>query len=484
MQFNSVEFLIFFPVVLIAYFALPHRWRWGLLLAASYYFYMAWKAEYAILMLFSTAVNYGIALELEVSENKVIRKILLGVALFCTLGLLFVFKYLGFFTLAVHNLFTHANIGYQVPYLALLLPVGISFYTFQSIGYTIDVYRGRHKAERHFGIFALYVAFFPQLVAGPIERATSLLPQFREEHPFDYERVTSGLRRMAWGFFKKMVIADKAAMIVDAIYRSPAEQSGLMLLFGTYLFAFQIYCDFSGYTDIAIGAARIMGFDLMENFRQPYLAQSLGDFWRRWHISLSSWFRDYLYIPLGGSRVSQHRHYLNLFIVFVVSGLWHGANWTFVIWGALHGAYLILELLLQRPYQRFVAMTRLDTMPRLLTGLRTILVFHLVLFAWIFFRANTVTDAFYIVQKIGSSIGEPLTLALFARNFHIGYLTALVLAFSIFLVEVIEYLRRRRQIQLIYRPLWVRWATYYALVIMIMLFGELSAKGQFIYFQF
>ncbi|MCB0121245.1 MAG: MBOAT family protein [Caldilineaceae bacterium] len=483
MQFNSVAFLLFFPAVLVLYFALPHQWRWGLLLIASYYFYMAWKAEYALLMLFSTMLNYGIAIALESINHRVVRNVLLGVAVVCTLGLLFVFKYLGFFTLALQNALALFNISYQVPFLALLLPVGISFYTFQTMSYTIDVYRGTQRAERNLGIFALYVSFFPQLVAGPIERSTHLLPQFYAEHPLDYARITSGLRRMAWGFFKKMVVADKAALLVNAIYNHPTEQSGLMLLFATFLFSFQIYCDFSGYSDIAIGAARTLGFDLMENFRQPYLAQSLADFWRRWHISLSTWFRDYLYIPLGGSRVGRGHHYLNLLVVFIVSGLWHGANWTFLIWGMLHGLYLVLELVLQRPLMGMVTRLHLERLPRLLAGLRVFVVFHLVLLAWVFFRAGTVTDAFYILGKIATDSWQPTT-ALLARTFHVGTLTATVLAVSILLVEVTEYLQRKGHLQPRFCPLWMRWATYYVLVLFIVLFGELNAQGQFIYFQF
>jgi D-alanyl-lipoteichoic acid acyltransferase DltB (MBOAT superfamily) len=484
MQFNSAEFLIFFPTVLLIYFALPHRWRWVLLLGASYTFYMAWQAEYALLLLFSTVLDYSLALWIEATEQIYGRKLLLAVSLSANLGLLFVFKYLNFFSGATQQLFELFNIPYQIPAYHLLLPVGISFYTFQTMSYTIDVYRRVQKAERHLGIFGLYVSFFPQLVAGPIERSTNLLPQFMARHAFDYARVTSGLRRMAWGFFKKVVIADKAAVIVDAIYNSPTEQSGLTLLLATYLFAFQIYCDFSGYSDIAIGAARVLGFDLMENFRQPYLAQSLADFWRRWHISLSTWFRDYLYIPLGGSRVSLQRHCVNVVIVFVVSGLWHGANWTFIIWGALHGSYLVLELLLQKPLRWFVSRLQLDRTPWLLTAMRTAIVFHLVLFAWIFFRARSVDDALYIIGQIADLFWGQWTAALLQQRLPMGNLTALVLAFSIGLMALIEYLRRTEQLQLPRRPLWLRWTAYYALVVLIVLFGELTARGQFIYFQF
>lgn len=484
MQFNSLEFLLFFATVLIAYFALPHRWRWGLLLGASYYFYMAWRPAYALLLLFSTLLDYSVARWIESTSSRYRRRLLLAASLSANLGLLFVFKYLNFFSLAAEDLLQLFNIPYHITLFHLLLPVGISFYTFQTMSYTIDVYRGVQKAERHLGIFALYVSFFPQLVAGPIERSTHLLPQFFERHEFDYARVSSGLRRMAWGFFKKVVIADKAAAIVDLVYNNPREQSAVALLIATYLFAFQIYCDFSGYSDIAIGAARILGFDLMENFRQPYLSQSIADFWRRWHISLSTWFRDYLYIPLGGSRVRVQRHYLNLLIVFVVSGLWHGANWTFLVWGALHGTYLVGELLLQKPLQRLVRWLYLDRLPHLLHLLQMAIVFHLVLFAWVFFRARSVSDALFIFQQFGTLVRWQSVTMWRPDNLPIGSLAMLILLFSIGLMELIEHLRSTRQLQLTRRPQWVRWASYYALVILILLFGELNARGQFIYFQF
>ncbi len=484
MQFNSVEFLLFFATVLIAYFALPHRWRWGLLLVASYYFYMAWRPAYALLLLFSTLLDYSVARWMESAATPFRRRVLLTASLSANLGLLFVFKYLNFFSLAGEDLLQFFNMPYHITVYHLLLPVGISFYTFQTMSYTIDVYRGVQKAERHLGIFALYVAFFPQLVAGPIERSTHLLPQFIERHTFDYARVSSGLRRMAWGFFKKVVIADKAAMIVDIVYNNPTKQSAITLLLATYLFAFQIYCDFSGYSDIAIGAARVLGFDLMENFRQPYLSQSIGDFWRRWHISLSTWFRDYLYIPLGGNRVGVPRHYLNLFIVFVVSGLWHGANWTFIVWGALHGMYLVGELLLQQPLQGLVHLLYLDRVPRLLRFLRMAIVFHLVLFAWVFFRARSVSDALFILEQLGTLVRWQSVATWLPNNLPISSFTVLILLFSIGLMELIEHLRSRQQLQLTMRPQWIRWASYYALVILILLFGELNAHGQFIYFQF
>jgi len=480
MQFNSVEFLIFFPVVVLLYFALPHRWRRWLLLAASYYFYMAWRAEYLLLLLFSTLFDYLIALRMEAIAPLRARRTLLFASLGVNLGLLFVFKYFNFFSDSARQLFNQFNLFYDIPTFHLLLPVGISFYTFQSMSYVIDVYRGKQKAERNLGIFALFVAFFPQLVAGPIERSTAMLPQFLARHSFDYDRVTSGLRRMAWGFFKKVVIADKAALIVDAIYNDPTHHQGLPLLVATYLFAFQIYCDFSGYSDIAIGAARVLGFELMENFHQPYLARSIADFWRRWHISLSTWFRDYLYIPLGGNRVSQPRLYLNLLLVFLVSGLWHGARWTFVTWGALHGLYMVLGVALAAPWLHLRTRLQDRRWPMVLNTVQIVVVFHLVLFAWIFFRARTMPEAIYITTHLFPA--WPWTLN--STTLHVGAIPLAVLGLAIVGMALIEQLRRRHQLRLTMEPFWWRWSAYYLLVACILLFGELNRQGQFIYFQF
>ncbi|HOJ12159.1 MAG TPA: MBOAT family O-acyltransferase, partial [Clostridiales bacterium] len=346
MLFNSLEFLIFYPIITILYFILPYRARWVLLLAGSYYFYMAWRPEYIILIMISTFVSYFTGIKIGQANNKSTKKKYLNLSLLINLGLLIVFKYFNFFNDSLRTLFTQLNLPYNVPGFNLLLPMGISFYTFQTLSYSIDVYRGTMKPETHFGIFALYVSFFPQLVARPIERADRLLPQFYNKNKFDYDRVTSGLKIMAWGFFKKVVVADRLGIAVSAIYNNPVKHNSIQFIIATLFFTFQIFCDFSGYSDIAIGSARIMGFELMENFKRPYFSKSVAEFWRRWHISLSSWFKDYLYIPLGGNRVSKARNYFNLFITFLASGLWHGANWTFVVWGALHGAYIVLGRML------------------------------------------------------------------------------------------------------------------------------------------
>lgn len=415
MLFNSAEFLVFFPIAVILYFLTPLRARWALLLAASYYFYGCWRVEYLGLLMFSTVVDYftGIGLE-RAGENWRRRKLILSASLATNLGLLLVFKYCNFFVDSVNQVSAQFNLFAQLPELRILLPVGISFYTFQSLAYTISVYRGTLAAEHHFGKFAVYVAFWPQLVAGPIEKPGVLLPQFHAEHKFTWENLEAGLLLMLWGFFKKIAIADRLAIYVNQVYNAPGQYDGAALLLATYLFAFQIYCDFSGYSAIAKGAAQVMGFELMNNFDRPYFAASIREFWQRWHISLSTWFRDYVYIPLGGNRDHQLR---NLFVTFLVSGLWHGANWTFVIWGALHGAYLVSSIVTRDLRARLVTLSGLDRAPRLLHVLRVALTFHLVLFAWIFFRANTASDVWLVCGKIAGLVAAPSALMPLAAPF-------------------------------------------------------------------
>jgi alginate O-acetyltransferase complex protein AlgI len=481
MLFNSLEFAIFFPIVVSLYFLLPHRYRWVLLLAASYYFYMSWKPEYIILLLASTTIDYFLALRLATESRPIFRRTFLIMSLMANLGLLFSFKYFNFFNDSFRTLFQKAELAYPIPALNILLPVGISFYTFQTMSYMIDVYRGKTQAEKHFGIFALFVSFFPQLVAGPIERSDNLLPQFYKKHRLDYDQVVSGLQIMLWGLFKKLVIADRLALMVDMVYGNPTQYTGLPLIIATYAFAFQIYCDFSGYSDIAIGAARVMGFDLMQNFRQPYYAQSIPEFWRRWHISLSTWFRDYVYVPLGGSRVEVPRWCLNILIVFIVSGLWHGAKWTFIIWGTLHGLFMVITILWNRATER-VQWTL--SLPKVITRILKIFVtFNLVAFSWIFFRANSLSDADYIVSHLFTNMGVKLSL----RNIiPISKFEFSIAFIAIILMEFIHWLQVRNISTRIFvrdRPIWLRWSVYYMLVLIIIVFGKFGLK-EFIYFQF
>ena len=408
MLFNSIEFLIFLPIVVIFFFLLPHRFRWMLLLLASCYFYMVWKPEYILLILFSTLVNYIAGLLMEKQPVKEKRKIYLIISLLISLGLLFVFKYFNFFISQFGKVYTLISAKESpIGRLNILLPMGISFYTFQTLSYSIDVYRGNRKAERHFGYFALYVTFFPQLVAGPIERSERLLPQLRAPHSFSYQNLMDGIIRISWGFFKKVIIADRVAVLVNSVYNNAYEYSKIYLVMATLGFAVQIYCDFSGYSDIAIGSAKIMGIDLMENFKVPYFSKSINEFWTRWHISLSTWFKDYLYIPLGGNRCDQRwKYYRNILIVFLVSGFWHGANWTFIIWGFLHGAVQIGE----RIQKGFNSRLKLPDI------LRMFLTFAFVCLAWIFFRANNIHDAIYIISHLGLDGTKSFLFALLGNS--------------------------------------------------------------------
>jgi len=481
MSFNSLQFIVFFPIVAILYFLLPHRFRWVLLLIASYYFYACWKPEYLVLLAGATLLNYLIGLALGKAESLSRRKFLLSLSLVGSLGLLFGFKYLGFLGESVNLLFGKLGMSATLPIPHILLPIGISFYTFQALSYTIDVYRRARLPERHLGIFALYVSFFPQLVAGPIERSTHLLPQFFERHSFDYIRVTNGLKLMVWGFFKKLVIADRVAAAVNPVYGDPTSYTGVPLILATYLFAFQILCDFSAYTDIARGAAKILGFDLMENFRRPYLATSIRDFWRRWHISLTSWFRDYLYIPLGGNRVGKWRWYYNIAVIFVVSGLWHGAAWTFVIWGALHASYMLISIWTKTLRARALGWLKIDEQSAWWKWVRRGITFNLVTFGWIFFRANGLSDAWYIVTHLFRGISLRLHFGIGIGLYEFG-----IAVMAILFLELVHLYQESEHSVLNTISRWalpVRWAAYYAIVFVILCLGEFGFE-EFIYFQF
>jgi alginate O-acetyltransferase complex protein AlgI len=492
MLFNSVEFFVFFPVVMGLFFACPYRYRWVVLLGASYAFYMSWRAEFVLLLVLSTGIDYvcGRMMGQYALHEKRKRKPWLWLSMFANLGILFTFKYFDFFASAAGSLAGGLGMAYAAPAFALVLPLGISFYTFQTMSYTIDVYHGRVQPEKHLGIFALFVSFFPQLVAGPIERAGNLLSQLRQKHAFDYGRVSNGLKLMAWGLFKKVVIADRLAAFVNHVYASPAQYEGLPLLLATFFFAFQVYCDFSGYTDIAIGAAQVMGIQLMENFRRPYSARTIREFWGRWHISLTTWFRDYLYIPLGGKRVLKWRWYYNVFIVFVISGLWHGANWTFLLWGALHGFYYLFGLATVSSRAALAHRLGLSRYPGLYAFGQVLSTFALVCFAWIFFRAATLTDAWYIVTHMFSNLGgstSELLRVLGKGSLVLGGTRKefLLAIFFILVLESVHALQARGPIRLQlagYRPL-LRWGLYSAFMGVLLYFGVFN-KTAFIYFQF
>lgn len=490
MLFNSLHFAIFFPVVVVSYFACPYRYRWLLLLLASYYFYMAWVPVYVLLLLFSTAVDYVAGRLMDATDSVKKRRKYLFMSLTANLGLLFFFKYFNFASDSLRVLFEHFSIPYHVPESRFLLPVGISFYTFQTMGYAIDVYRGNIKAERNPGIFALYVTFFPQLVAGPIERAASLLPQFRQHFDFDYKRVTDGLKLMAWGFFKKLVIADRVAALVDYVYADPQSHHGPALALATVFFAWQVFCDFSGYSDIAIGASRILGIELMTNFRRPFFATSAGDIWRRWHISLSSWFRDYLYFPMGGSRVKISRHAFNLIFVFSVCGIWHGADWTFMAWGTGHGLLLAASLLSERLRGRIRTSLRVERLPRLYLSWQVGITFFWFCFLLAIFRSNNVTDAMYVARHLFEGWLHPLNGLDFAKFImSLGFRKVedfYIAAGAILILETVHWLQEFRGVSLEWldqRPAWVRWSLYYALLLLILNFGVFNASP-FFYFQF
>ena len=403
MIFNSLEFLIFFPIVLLGYFLLPKRMKWVFLLAASYFFYMIWNPPLIFLILFTTLVSYVGGIRIERSESKSVRKFWLIATLVTSLGVLFFFKYFNFLADSAVSFVNLFGADADFVALRLILPVGISFYTFQTLSYVIDVYRGDIKSETHFGWYALFVSFFPQLVAGPIERPENLLPQLKEDHRPEAENAYFGLRKMAVGFFKKIVVADLLAEFVNAVYNNAGEATGLGVIIASALFSVQIYCDFSGYTDIAIGCARVMGIRLMQNFNRPYSARSIKEFWARWHISLSSWFKDYIYIPLGGNRCSMPRRYFNIFVVFFVSGFWHGASWTFVLWGVLHGVYQIIGGITKPWRMKLYEKLKINTDSAAFAwGQRTV-TFILVALSWLLFRANAITDTGILTKVLFTS---------------------------------------------------------------------------------
>jgi D-alanyl-lipoteichoic acid acyltransferase DltB (MBOAT superfamily) len=474
MLFNSLQFAFFFIGIVTLYFSIPHKYRWVLLLLGSYFFYMCWNWKYISLIIFSTVIDYYAGRRMAALPERQQRKKYLILSLLTNLGLLFTFKYFNFFVDSLNTTFLFFDFNFLIPSLEVLLPVGISFYTFQTLSYSIDVYRGKIEHEKHFGIFALYVSFFPQLVAGPIERASRLLPQFYQKNNFDQARVVSGLRLMLWGLFKKIVVANRLAIYVDAVYGNAELHSGLTLLVATYFFAFQIYCDFSGYSDIAIGAARVLGYDLMKNFNRPYFSKNINEFWSRWHISLSTWFRDYLYIPLGGNRKGVPRMFINILIVFLVSGMWHGANWTFLAWGALHGLFAMLSRLTLGARDRLVDALKIPK--SVVNGFRIFITFQLVCLAWIYFRAGSISDANYIVHSIFTAPGGLFIPAL--DQFMYGLIAIFLLLMGDAAQEVTNLSQK-----FVLRPRTVRWASYIAIIIITILIGVFD-ESQFIYFQF
>jgi alginate O-acetyltransferase complex protein AlgI len=484
MLFNSFHFLVFFVVTVTLYFTIDKKFRNSLLLIASCYFYMAYLPVYILILGFTIAIDFFAGKQIEKAHGHS-KKIWLTVSIISNIGILAVFKYYNFLNDNLTFLLDSIGVNNSLPALKILLPVGLSFHTFQALSYIIEVYRGNYKAERNFLDYALYVIFFPQLVAGPIEKPQRLLFQFKQSYNFDAVRVSDGIRLIIWGLIKKVVVADRLSVITDKVFDSPDQQSGFALVVGMISFSFQIFCDFSGYSDIAVGTARILGIDLMKNFNLPYRAKSIGEFWNRWHISLSHWFRDYLFIPMGGSRVKVPKWILNIFIVFMISGLWHGAAWTFIAWGALHGFYLVFAKLTMKGRQRLSEFFHINNIPYI----NEVTVFLLVSFAWIFFRAKNfdiafsfITNLFRKLPQIPSDIlnGFPSVwnLGIPLSDFFIaaGLIIFLIMVHSFHLrFNVIRWIKSR--------PTPVRMAIYYACIFLILFVGIFENR-QFIYFQF
>lgn len=492
MLFNSLDYLIFFPIVVVIYFLLPTiKLRVFALLAASYYFYMSWNPVYIVLILASTIIDYFIGGKIAKTENEGTRKKLLGVSLLSNLGILFYFKYYNFLAENIESLFELIGMTVNVPEHSWLLPVGISFYTFQTLSYTIDIYRRKQEAEPNFWNFALYVSFFPQLVAGPIERSTNLLPQFLVKHEFEYKRVTEGLKLILWGMFKKVVVADRVAVYVNEVFNHAHEHSGLVVWVAAFFFVVQVYCDFSGYTDMAIGSAKVMGFKLMDNFKGPWFSKNMTEFYRRWHISMSTWIRDYVYTPLGlATRYwGQYAYVFVMFVTFLLFGFWHGANWTFIFFGFLQGVVLTYEAWSRKRRRRFAKKVN-KTVYNLFS---MILTFAFWTYSCLIFRANNMTDIWTLTQNAfawDANVFKPglldPRLGLNVMG-HFDSLVELYVSFFVIIIviivhyieykgDVIEYIGKRPKV--------VRWTVYYLLIFSILFWKVFNQQDEFIYFQF
>lgn len=514
MLFNSVNYVVFLPIVIMIYFLLPeyhtktkkkdinkNRYKNFFLLICSYFFYMCWIPKYVILMMVSTIVTYIIAIIIDKLGNVRQRKVALFMSIIINFGILFIFKYYNFFIDSVGIILSKIGMSINLNKFNLLLPVGISFYIFQAIGYAIDVYRNDIKPEHNFINYALFVSFFPQLVAGPIERAKNLLPQFREGHKFHDRQAVDGMKIILIGLFKKVVISDTIAIYVDAVFNQVTRYSGITLIIAIILFSIQIYCDFSGYSDIAIGSAKILGFRLMENFKAPYFSSSIGEFWNRWHISLNTWFKDYIYIPLGGSKKGKLRKYGNLMAIFLLSGLWHGANWTFVVWGLLNGFYRVCQEWIRNFELPVVFHSQI--LHRIKEMIKRLFTYGLVCFSWMFFRANSIADAKYVIFNLFKNINiynffNHLysiinTNLLDLKNMRYFYIIIVIVSLTFLLI--VDYKKNRSQSksydEIIFQSKYtmIRWIEYIILTILIIFLfllqnGIYGQTGQFIYFQF
>lgn len=480
MLFNSLNFAIFFPIIFLFYwfiFQKNLKLQNIFLLAASYFFYSCWDWRFLFLLIFSTALDFYTGLRISGSKSKKTKKAWLAASIIINLGFLGFFKYYNFFIDSFSDVLQSVGLKANFTSLQVILPVGISFYTFHGLSYVFDIYNEKIKPTSNWVDYSLFVSFFPLLVAGPIERATHLLPQVERKREFSYLRATDGLRQIAWGLFKKVVIADNCAEYANMIFDNAGSYSGSTLVIGALFFAFQIYGDFSGYSDIALGTARLLGFDLLKNFNFPYFSRDIAEFWRRWHISLSSWFRDYLYIPLGGSKVGTAMKVRNTFIIFLVSGFWHGANWTFICWGALNALYIMPSIILSTNRNNIDIVARGRLLPTLKESGQIILTFSLTVFAWIFFRAESLPKAFEYISGIFTS-----------SLFEMPQVFPVKVLFLVMVFLLVEWLGRQQNYAIekigINWPVPLRWAWYYVLIISIYFWGNFSESIEFIYFQF
>lgn len=477
MLFGTLEFFIFFAAVFCIWLIIPLHYRWVVLLGASYYFYFTWNPSYIFILAFCSVASWWLAVQFAAGKKAPNRRYLFVLAVIANLGPLLFYKYYTFFTDSLSSAVSQAGFQSPFPHLEILLPVGISFFTLQAISYSADVYQGKIEPERHPGIFALYLSFFPRLISGPIERGKNLLPQLREGKPFDSGLFLSGVRLFFWGLFMKLVLADRMGMYVDMVYSRPADYWGKTVIIGALLYTLQIYCDFSAYMNMAIGCGRIFGIELSNNFNFPYMARSIGDFWRRWHITLTTWFRDYVYIPMGGKRVSVSRWAVNIMIVFLLSGLWHGAAWTFVIWGGLHGFFYL--------FGRFTAPARMGLLKVLglhenfIVPFQMVVTFLLVAFAWIFFRAESVQDAVMIISHMFINVSAPPRMMASQFSTYLSWAAAFVFVF----LELIRYWDAAAGARFSSSiPTFLKYPAYAIILLATSLLGASSTK--FIYFHF
>ena len=494
MLFNSLDFLIFFPIVVLVYFIIPRKIRYIWLLVASYYFYMCWNAEYALLIGISTLITYISGLFLWKLKKTWLRKMVVALSFISNLAILVFYKYFDFILENINVVLSKVDGQLVSNPFDIILPVGISFYTFQALSYTMDVYRGDVEAEKNPLRYGLFVSFFPQLVAGPIERSKNLLNQVKkieEIKLWNYNRVANGLVQMIWGLFQKMVIADRISIFVDSVYNNLHAVGTTETIFAAIGFSIQIYCDFAAYSTIAIGAARVMGFELMENFDTPYFAKSIKEFWRRWHISLSSWFRDYLYIPMGGNRKGKCRKYLNLMVTFLVSGLWHGASWNYVIWGGLHGVYQVLSEIFAPIRKKINSILKVNEGVFSYKFGQILFTFSLTTLTWVFFRAKTLDEAIYFFERMFTRWNPWVFFneGLYAFGLDRVEVNILFAALCImFFVELMKYLKNKHISDFILEQnLWFRWIVIIGLIVSILVYGEYGVtfdSNQFIYFQF